>query len=395
MIDIHSETTLDPSIAAEGELSKKWLKPETIFLTGATGLVGPHLLYALLRKTDALIYCLMRCENECAGKERLKNHLVFHELWRDAFESRIVVVPGDLSQPLLGIPEPVFTRLAEQADTIYHNGATVNFMYPYSALKSPNVLGTQEVIRFAARCRIKPIHLISTVAVFFTQKNFQKGIVTETDQPEYDESLKGGYKQSKWVAEQLVLRARDRGVPSSIYRPVRILGSSKTGIMDFKDTLCHLIKACIALGKYPRLETLIEYLPADYVGKAIVHLSLQENALNRIFHLRNPSPVSYRTFLNEIGLLGYGMDEVEYDPWINALEELAAKEPQEPVYSFLRLFLKDSNNLLRQQMGFEDKNALAGLAGGKIICPPTDQKIISTYLTYFRKKGFIPERPLL
>lgn len=391
MADLKSDATLDPSIIIKGALSKKWMTPEAILLTGATGLVGPHLLNGLLRKTDAIIYCLMRCEDIDSGKERLKHHLILHELWDDAFASRIVPVPGDLSKPLLGLTGEFFNFLAERIDTIYHNGAMVNFLYPYSALKAPNVLGTQEVIRLSARRRIKPLNFISTVAVFFTQENFQKGVVGETDMPQYDESLKGGYKQSKWVAEQLVLNARDRGIPTSIYRPVRILGSSKTGIMDFKDTLCHLIKACIAIGKYPRLDTLIEYLPADYVGDAVIHLSLQEHSLGRIFHLCNPTPVSYKTFLNEMGLLGYPLAEIDYDPWVDALEQLAADQPQEPVYSFLRLFLKDSNNLLRQQMRFESKNAEEGLAGSSVVCPPTDAKIISTYLAYFRKKGFIPD----
>lgn len=33
--------------------------------------------------------------------------------------------------------------------------------------------------------------------------------------------LSDGYSQSKWVAEQLVKRAMDRGLPAAIYRPGR------------------------------------------------------------------------------------------------------------------------------------------------------------------------------
>ncbi len=388
-MDLQADKVLDTAILFQGPPLKPASNPEAILLTGATGLVGPYLLKALLHRTKADIYCLMRCGDQAEGMRRLKDHLVLHALWQEEFEPRLFPVAGDLSKPLLGLTEALFTSLATKVDSIYHNGALVNFLYPYSALKAANVLGTQEVIRLAARSRLKPLHFISTVAVFFSRTHFQRGVAAENDPPQCDETLKGGYKQSKWVAEQLVLNARERGLPAVVYRPVRILGSSKTGIMDFKDTLCHLIKACIALGKYPRLDTLIEYLPADYVAEAVVHLSLQERSLGRIFHLCNPAPVSYKSFLQELNSLGYPLQEIPYDHWVLELEQLAARQPQEKIYSFLALFLRDSNNLLLQQMRFESQNSRAGL-GNEVVCPPTDAKIISTYLTYFQKNGLIP-----
>jgi thioester reductase-like protein len=34
----------------------------------------------------------------------------------------------------------------------------------------------------------------------------------------YADKLCSGYAQTKWVAEQLVMRAQDRGLPAAIYR---------------------------------------------------------------------------------------------------------------------------------------------------------------------------------
>ena len=36
---------------------------------------------------------------------------------------------------------------------------------------------------------------------------------------QYADKLEDGYSQSKWVAEQLVLKAMERGLPAAIYRP--------------------------------------------------------------------------------------------------------------------------------------------------------------------------------
>jgi len=53
-----------------------------------------------------------------------------------------------------------------QIDYIVHAAASVNLIYPYEALKGPNVIGTQNVLLFSRTGKIKPVHYISTNAVF-------------------------------------------------------------------------------------------------------------------------------------------------------------------------------------------------------------------------------------
>jgi len=128
------------------------------------------LLKELLQQTEANIYCLVRASDIKKGKKRLQKNLETYLLWDETLDSRIFPVLGDLSQPFLGLSRQVFDHLANQINVIYHNGASVNFIYPYSKLKAINVLGTQEVLRLASCNEVKPVHFVSTLSVFLSPK---------------------------------------------------------------------------------------------------------------------------------------------------------------------------------------------------------------------------------
>ena len=50
-----------------------------------------------------------------------------------ALESKVIVLEGDLSKPLLGLDETVFADLASTVDVIIHNGAHVNHLLSYQS----------------------------------------------------------------------------------------------------------------------------------------------------------------------------------------------------------------------------------------------------------------------
>ena len=65
----------------------------------------------------------------------------------------MIPVCGDLAEPRLGLSPQDFDSLAATIDAVYHNGAYVNFVYPYQVLKPANVAGTVEVLRLATQPR--------------------------------------------------------------------------------------------------------------------------------------------------------------------------------------------------------------------------------------------------
>ena len=170
--------------------------------------------------------------------------------------------------PLLGLSEEEFGSLASKIDTIYHNGALVNFTYPYAALKAANVLGTQEVLRLASQIKLKPIHFISTIGVVGLTAGVSESvdgcevkIIKEQDSLPRADKFSSGYTQSKWVAEKLVTIARDLGFPITIYRPGRISGDSKTGVCNPDDHTFRTIRGCIQLKSVPDQDSIVGLSP--------------------------------------------------------------------------------------------------------------------------------------
>ncbi|KAI9906813.1 hypothetical protein PsorP6_004170 [Peronosclerospora sorghi] len=72
-----------------------------------------------------------------------KDFALLDEAQKLHLEDRIVPIPGNLAQPLLGLPTDTFNVLATEIDAIVHNGADVNLVKLYTSLKSVNVLVTQ------------------------------------------------------------------------------------------------------------------------------------------------------------------------------------------------------------------------------------------------------------
>ena len=388
-LDLKAEAILDESIQFQKPLAENLLEPKSIFLTGATGFLGAYLLDELLHKTRADIYCLIRCSNPEDGKIRLQKHLEFYSLWKEYFSSRIIPVVGDLAQPLLGLSETEFHELAGIINIIYHNGAWVNASRPYSTLKSVNVLGTQEVLRLASFRQTKPIHFTSTLGVFLSETHFSVGKITEADIPDFS-ALKGGYRQSKWVAEQLIMMAQQRGLPACIYRSARILGHSKTGINgNLQDLLCILLKGCIQLGKFPNLKRQLNFVPVDYVSQAIVGLSQARSYSSKVAHLINPLSIHWKNFFNPIYSFGYSLEKVDYDDFLAELKHQLSQHPKNKLYSSLLLMLR-RKMFLPENLQFDNHQTFARLKNISITCPPINEKLLKLYFSYFQKIGYFP-----
>ncbi|CAH0520661.1 unnamed protein product [Peronospora belbahrii] len=369
------------------------LPPRNLFLTGATGFVGIHLLHALLKHSTCIIFCLVRAADEDAAMHRirtaLKQFALFDEAQKFHLEDRVVPIPGTLAQPLLGLDADTFKMLATEIDAILHNGADVNLVKPYSALKSVNVLGTQEVLRLAvtnglAKTRVKPVHYISTNGVFPSALAAPR-FLENADLSELSDQLDNGYAQSKWVSEQMCHKAAQRGLPVSILRPGNMVPSSVAGEWNTSDFIYLLLKGCVSLGAVPdRSDWYFDMTPVDYAARAIVHFAACRpvEALGQTLHIQNPSPPMKSDaffLLFTAATARKKLAVVEYSEWKTRLQQSATKEDASLELQKLAAGIDSFEVYLQSDKIFDAIVSTALLQAGNISCPMINQHLLTTY----------------
>src|SRR5262249_41064553 len=158
-----------------------------------TGFAGAFILRELLNR-NVRVHCLIRAGDVEQATTRLTETLGNYGLLKPDVEDLVTPVIGDLSQPLFGMAEDDFDKLADQVDAICHLGALVDWVLPLDEYLGPNIVGTHEVLRLASRGRGKAIHYTSTFATLPRYFGYQSS----------PKSFGYGYTTTKWMGEQMV-----------------------------------------------------------------------------------------------------------------------------------------------------------------------------------------------
>jgi thioester reductase-like protein len=281
------------------------LLPETptlsnVLLTGGTGFIGPFLVKSLLEQTHAKIHVLVRASEERQGRQRLRAAMESMgpcpaELM-EMFEARVIPVCGDLGQKGLALTREDWDFLANEIDTVFHNGATVNYLLNYDRMRDANVLGTNEVLRLAFEGQPKSFNYVSTTFIFGWAV---KKVLYETDFNENMELLDFGYSQSKWVSEQVIMDARRRGLTTRIFRPALVSPSITGGGNNF-DIAVRLVAFMVNHGIGVDALNQVSFVPADITANNIVAISATAGTENKTYHVVRDD---YANMLDITGLI--------------------------------------------------------------------------------------------
>ncbi|MFD7404798.1 thioester reductase domain-containing protein [Streptomyces sp. NPDC059866] len=298
--------------------------PRRILLTGATGFLGSHLLLDLLRQGDAHVVCLVRAADDEAAERRLGEALAsFDQPWSAEVRRRVTVLAADLRQPRLGLTEDRWDSLAREADSIVNVAAAVDFLRGYPSLRQTNVLGPLHLAQLAMTGRPKPLHHISSVAVF-NEVGIEK--MGEDDPVAHVDRLFAGYDKSKWAAEAALRRAREHGLTVTFLRPGAIGGHTRTGVYNPRDLSTGLIGAFSRFRTVPAFK-FMNLAPVDWISRVAAAVVFDPKAWGQNYNLTGRAE-TLPELVKDMKLAGMNVRVANWRDW---RDDLLRRQETDPV----------------------------------------------------------------
>lgn len=247
--------------------------------------------------------CMVREKSEAKGMGRVVENLRRYDFWRQSYFPRLAIVLSDVSKDNLGIAPDIYHSMCLNIDVVFINAAKMNFNTSYDDHRLANVLGTKAFLRFALSGKKKFLFLTSSLSVclFPPQPRHDQAkypLVSESDILSDPLLVEGGYGQSKWASERLVLQALDHLPGGAVFRPARVSGRSTDGAGPKNDLFASCLMGMQRLGSVPDLDFPFDLTPVDFCAKAMVEIMVRclqaggllvETALNDDSRDRHPS----------------------------------------------------------------------------------------------------------
>jgi dihydroflavonol-4-reductase len=327
-----------------------------VFITGATGFVGWHLMEALLAQGHE-VRCLVRASS------------------RGLLDGRPVeIVPGDLTDAAS------VRRGVQDTEVVYHCAADYRLYVPDPApMYAANVEGTETVLRAAHEAGVRRVVYTSTVGALGLNGD---GSPADERAPVSLEDMIGHYKRSKFLAERAALQWAARGLPVVIVNP-----SAPVGDRDIKPTATGRMILDFLRGNIPAyVDTGLNLV--DVRDVAAGHLLAAERGRIGEKYILGHRNMTLREILETLGAIaGRPAPRMRIPHWLplavaavdTGLARLRRSQPR---------FELDAVRLARKKMFFD-----AGKAVRELGLPQTPvEEPLRRAVEWFRSKGYVNGR---
>ena len=185
-----------------------------ILVTGATGLVGGHLIWHLLQENSQIV-AMKRTNSDVEG---LKKIFQYYGSDADELFKKISWKDGDVENY-----EAIFSAM-EGVDYVYHCAAMVNLGKNSQRMLDVNVGGTRNIVNACLERKISKLCFVSSIAALPNGNG--RDPIDETTVFEENETA-SLYGESKRLAEIEIKNGISKGLQAVVVNPGVILGYSK------------------------------------------------------------------------------------------------------------------------------------------------------------------------
>lgn len=270
-----------------------------ILITGATGLVGSHVLLDLLKDDNIDVHALKRDNSDLTPVQNLFE-------WKDqsSLLEKVTWTNWDLNEDAPDNPH------FENIDEIIHTAAVVSFNpADYEMMDTVNIEATKSLLEFAKRKGVTKFGFISSIAALGRVN--ASGVYTEKAEW-VDNNSNSFYSKTKYEAEQIVLGANSDNLNTYIVNPGVILGPC-----DWNKSSGTLFRTgAKGIAFYTKGQN--GFVDVRDVSKGILHVMLNGNSGER--HILVGENVPYRKVFSDLCLSFDNKPPRIYSPkWLTGL----------------------------------------------------------------------------
>lgn len=361
-IEAYDYSQLDELLAANNiDTFRKgpvYEKMGDVFLTGATGFLGIHVLHNLIGREDVShIYCLVRGGKSISAESRVRTLLFYYfgQKFEEQFGNRIIIIEGDVTNA------DSFEKFDRHIDVVFNCAANVKHFSAGTDIEDINIKGCQNCIDLCVRTGARFIQTStgSIAGLTVSDNPVAPHFLTEKDLY-YGQQLTSKYTASKFLAERAVLDAvRNRGLKGKIMRLGNLSARSTDGEFQINfrsNNAMAALKAYQTLGCIPYEKDCAysEFSPINEVADAIVRLSLTPDGCT-VFQPGNVHWPPYGDTIDCLNRIGVHVERVENEEFQRRLAEAMQDPEKSELVQSLVAYKEENDGTFKVVNGWETK----------------------------------------
>lgn len=360
-----------------------------VLVSGATGFLGIHVTMELLKSGCEKIYCLVRSRKGQSAQVRLKMMLMYY--FDNTFDSeigtRLIPIDGDITDKNL------IEKVKDcDFDTVINCAACVKHFVVDDLLDRVNVQGVENLIDICM-AKNKKLIQISTVSIAgeSVDEHIPSSVKLTEDRLYFGQALDNKYAETKFRAEQAMLRAVQRGLRGKIIRVGNLMSRESDGEFQMNystNGFMNRLRAYSIIGKFPvgSMDSTAEFSPIDYTAKAVITLAGTPDSFT-VFHAYNCHHVHMANVIAVMNEYGHEMDVTEDWEFRKKFNELLADETRNMEISSLIAYMNDGKTN-RRYVGWDNSFTVKALYRLGFAWPLTGEKYIEKAVNALSTLGF-------